>query len=232
MNVMKRLVVKILLLVSIPIILVLGCRRRKSHIDPVMHFLQEMINRSDEPDIDQRLRLAISKWQNGVVDPEPILIRGIIGDTAIRGEEIMFLTLITFDEDVDLVGFVIEEEHMDSNGNSTMLMEKYPVLTHISDLGVVMWKGIPVLVRDKSQRKPDDQWQKYVSTPLQQLEEEYMRRTKKIYWSWRDTLPPVWVSVPEPNRVDVWIRVYDRAGHLSERVALVHEPRKAKWRGN
>jgi len=144
----------------------------------------------------------------------------------VRDGERMFLMLVTYDENADLVGIVIEEERADSNGVRTTILEEYPVFTHLSDLGVVGFKFIPVLVRDKNQRKPEDQWQKYVSITRQQLQDEYMKRLKIKYWSWRDTLPQVWVSIPEPNKVDVRLRAYDRAGHLSEGISLVYKPRK------
>lgn len=217
-------VVKMLLLVSIPMLLMFGCSRRKTNSDTVMHSLQEIINRSrDRIEVEQRARLAILKWQNGVADGEPFLIDVAMTKSRVRDGERIFLMLVIYDEDVDIVGFAIEEERVDSNGVRTTLLEEYPVFTHLLDRGVVEFKFIPVLVRDENQRKPEDQWQKYMSTPRQQLREEYMRRLKKKYWSWRDTLPPVWVSVSEPNKVDVRLRAYDRAGHLSEWVSLVHE---------
>jgi len=204
-----------------------GCGRKKTNSDPILNSLQEILHRSgNRVEVQQRARLAISKWQNGVADPEPILIDMALTKSRVEDGERMFIMLVTFDEDADLIGFVIEEEHVDSNGIRTTILEKYPVFTHLDNSGVVRFIFVPVLVRDENQRKPEDQWQKYVSTPRQQLREEYMRRLKKKYWSWRDTLPPVCISVPEPNKLDVRLCVYDRTGHLSEQVSLVHEPRK------
>ncbi len=179
----------------------------------------------------QRTQLAMSKWQDGVTDPKPFLIDVAMMTASVEDgedgeyEERMVLVLITYDEDADYIGCVVEEECVDSNGVTTTLEEKYPVYTHL-DRGVVRFSSFPVLLRDKNQRKPEEQWQKYVSTPLQQLRKEYMKRLKKTYWSWRDTLPPLWVSIPEPNKVYVRLRVYDRAGHQSEQINLVYEPRK------
>lgn len=223
----KQLLVKILLIVSFLIPVTFSCGKRKTHSDPILYSLQEIIHRSgDRGDVQQRAQLAISKWQNGVEDPEPFLIDVAMTRSRVKDGERMFLMLVTFDEDTDLIGFVIEEEHVDSNGARTKLQEKYPVFTHIDNSGVVRFTFVPVMVRNENQRKPEDQWQNYVSTPLQQLREEYMRRLKKKYWSWRDTLPPVWVSVPEPNKIDVRLCAYDEAGHISEQVSLVHELRK------
>ena len=222
-------VVKILLFVFFLILTTSGCDKRKARSDPVLDYLRWIVNKSgDRVNMRQRAQLAMSKWQDGVTDPEPFLI-----DVAIRGADVedgerMLLMLVIYDEDADYIGCVVEEEYVDSNGVTTTLVEKYPVFTHLSDWGEVGFKFIPVLVRDENQRKHEEKWQKYVSTPLQQLRREYKKRLKKTYWSWGDTLPPVWVSIPEPNKVYVRLRAYDRAGHQSEQINLVCEPRTRK----
>ena len=219
-------VVKILLFVSFLILTTSGCDKRKACSDPVLDHLRWIVDRSgDRVNMRQRAQLAMSKWQDGVTDPEPFLI-----DVALQGADVedggrMLLMLVIYDEDADYIGCVVEEEYVDSNGVTTTLVEKYPVYAHL-DRGEVRFSFVPVLLRDKNQRKPDEQWQKYVSTPLQQLQKEYMKRLKKTHWSWRDSLPQVWVSIPEPNKVYVRLRAYDRAGHQSEQMNLVYEPRK------
>ncbi len=174
----------------------------------------------------QRAQLAMSKWQDGVMDPVPFIIDTIMMTRSDEDGGGTTLVMVIYDEDADYIGCVVEEECVDSNGVTTTLVEKYPVFTHLSDWGVVEFKFIPVLVRDENQRKPEEKWQKYVSTPLQQLRKEYKKRLKKTYCSWGDTLPPVWVSIPDPNKVYVRLRAYDRAGHQSEQINLVYEPRK------
>ncbi len=222
----KHLLVKILLFVSFLILTTSGCDKRKARSDPVLDYLRWIVSKSgDRVNMRQRAQLAMSKWQDGVTDPEPFLI-----DVAMRGANVedggrMSLVLIIYDEDADYIGCVVEEEYVDSNGVTTTLVEKYPVFTHV-DRGEVHFRFVPVLLRDKNQRKPDEQWQKYVSTPLQQLQKEYKKRLKKTHWSWRDSLPQVWVSIPEPNKVYVRLRAYDRAGHQSEQMNLVYEPIK------
>jgi hypothetical protein len=221
----KRVVAKMVVLVSFLMVASCGCRGTKAPADPMMESFQLFRDWfSDRADVQQRIELAISKWQNGVPDPEPILMHAVIAESS----EGVLLVLVTFDEDADVLGFVIEEERVDPNRVRMALSERYPVFTHLDPRGIAQFKPFPVQVRDEDQRKPDDQWQTYVSTPLQQLREEYMRRLNKEYASWRDTLPPVWVSVPEPNKVDVRLRVYDEAGHLSEPVSLFRKPPKVR----
>ena len=231
----KRVVMKILCLALFLIPVMFGCSMRKTPSDIILGELQWHAYRfadMNQVDAEQRVRLAISKWQNGVVDPEPILIEAFL-KTSIDGER-CYLALNTFDEDADLAGFVIKEEHVDSNGVRATLVEEYPVFTHSSYQNVAGFKTIPVMVRDGSQRKPKDQWQEYLSTPRQQLEDEYKKRLKSDFAGtykegfWKDTLPPILVSVPQPNKVYVQLYVYDRAGHVSERVSLVHVPRKER----
>lgn len=223
----KRIVVKILLLMSLLILATFGCGKRESprDPDPILDPLRLIIQQSgDRVDMRQRAKLAISNWQDGVMDPEPFLIDAAIKTSRVEDGERMFLTLVIYDEDFDYVGCVIEEEHVDSNDVRTTLVEKYPIFTHL-DCNVVRFCLVPVLELDENQRKHEEQWQKYVNTPRQQLRKEYMRRLKKKYW-WRDTLPPVWLSIPEPNKVYVRLGAYDRAGHQSEQINLVYEPRK------
>jgi hypothetical protein len=43
---------------------------------------------------------------------------------------------------------------------------------------------------------------------------------------WEDTLPPVWISIPEPNSVVVSLYVYDKAGYRSNEVRLLDRLRK------
>lgn len=37
-------------------------------------------------------------------------------------------------------------------------------------------------------------------------------------------MPPIYISVPDPNRVKVLISIYDRAGNESESVELLATP--------
>jgi len=220
-------VVKIQLFVSFMILTTSGCDKRKACSDPVLDYLRGIVHRSgDRVNMRQRAQLAMSKWQDGVTDPEPFLIDVAMMTASVEEGERMLLMLVIYDEDADHIGCVVEEEYVDSNGVTTTLEEKYPVFTHLSDWAVVEFKFFPVLVRDENQRKPEEQWQKYVSTSLQQLRKEYKKRLKKTYCSWGDTLPPVWVSIPESNKVYVRLGAYDRAGHQSEQINLVYEPRK------
>ena len=233
---MKRLLMmKILLLVSFLILPMSGCDDKKENdkkniSDPVSvsDLLSELVNRSEDINMKQRSQLAISKWQDGVVEPEPFLISATMKTVGGEEGDIMSLTLIIYDEDADFVGFEVEEEHVDSNGVITArLVERYPVFTYLpyASNEVILFQFIPVLIRDKDQRKPEEQWLKYINTPLQQQKEDYKKRTNKN-WTWLKTLPPVWLSIPNPSELNIYVRVFDKAGHLSEKVHMVYSQKK------
>jgi hypothetical protein len=40
----------------------------------------------------------------------------------------------------------------------------------------------------------------------------------------------VWISIPEPNKVDVYVYVYDRAGHKSDPLKLPPPPREGDYK--
>jgi hypothetical protein len=227
---------KIMLLVSLLILTISGCDDKKNNDKKdisapvsVSDVLKGLVNNSKvDINLKQHAQLAMSKCEDGVMEPEPILIDAIMKTVGVEEGEIMSLRLIIYDEDADFIGFVVEEEHLDSNGVITaQIVEKYPVFTYLpyASSSELLWQFIPVWVRDENQRKPEEQWLKYINTPLQQQKDEYKKRTNKN-WTWLKTLPPVWLSIPEPDKLNVYVQVYDRAGHLSERIRVVYSQKK------
>lgn len=55
-----------------------------------------------------------------------------------------------------------------------------------------------------------------------EIEETSLKRNARSY---RDTMPPVYITVPEPNGVAVWIRPYDGAGNP------IHSCQNPAWSG-
>jgi hypothetical protein len=204
-----------------------GCRR-----DPVVEWLEydkEKAKAKGHPDIEQRCVLCLSKWQNRTLDPEPILVTAPLVRTATESGR-WYLSLEAFDEDKDTVGVGIREEYTDVNGLKTGLTEEYAAFVHQMMSEVMRLLICPVQIRDADQRKDAQRWDQYVkgegihaSRPLSAVR-------------WRETLPPVWVSVPEPNRVDVYVYVYDQAGHKSNLLPPLREgdytpsPEELFWR--
>ena len=195
--------------------------------DPVIWVLTDIIKTTDLPvHVRNRAEFAISQWQNDVVDCKPILVNAVLG----KPQEVdkVLLALIIFDEDKDTVGFVIKEEYVNSSGVKTTLEEDYPAYVHCLPFAVVDAHWVAVQIRDKHQQKDEQLWNEYVSTDFEQLVNEYIQSNNFSIESfypgrfWEDTLPPVWVSISEPNKVDVWVWVYDKAGNRSEAVRLLN----------
>ena len=161
----------------------------------------------------ERAEVALAKWQNKVVDPEPILIYALLERPS--GLEQVFLRFMTFDEDLDLAGFGINEHHTCADGSTKEFMEQYPVFVNRpgffygADIHI-----IPIHIRDADQHKPEQKWQEYLDG-----EGIDLNRMKSGEY-WRNTLPEIWISIPEPNDVEVEVYIYDRAGHKSQPVKL------------
>ena len=88
----------------------------------------------------------------------------------------------------------------------------------------------PIQIRDKHQRKNVCLWLEYANWNLDGLIREYV---DKWQHDGRDTsprevprkeTPPIYISVPDPNRMHVFMSVYDRAGHESESIKLLATP--------
>lgn len=218
-----------LLIVNVLLIVGSGCSKDSSEskdFDSVIYVLKESVKNAEVPvDVKKHAELAISKWKNGIIDQKPILVKAVLGKP--KGIDQVLLAFIIFDEDRDTVGFVIKEEYIDSNGLKTTLEEDYPAYIHCLPFEVADAHWVPVSIRDTGQQKDSQLWQEYIKTDFNELVNEYSK-TDKISLEgfypgkfWEDTLPPVWVSIPEPDKVNVWVYVYDKAGNKSEAVKLL-----------
>ncbi|MBW7990191.1 MAG: hypothetical protein FVQ84_09280 [Planctomycetes bacterium] len=208
MNIWK--LVQTLFVVFIIVLVIPGCNR-----DPVIEelkHLKEKAKTKDFVDEERHIESALSKWQNQTVDPEPILLTGDLSKS--RGHEHMYLGFITFDEDMDVYGLGINEVYTDVNSMKVSLTEEYPAFVHRMKPEVLDFRLFPVQIRDAGQRKNEQQWDKYVKG--EGIDVNEVRELNL----WRATLPPVWVSIPEPNGVNVYVYIYDRAGNKSDPIKL------------
>lgn len=221
-----------------------GCKESSQELDPnILYFENNPLRKI--PDVNERMCLAIDNYQNKKMDPEPILLHAwlIIHVKQDRRENV-YLNLEVFDEDVDLIGFLVKEESRDPNGTVHTLEEEYPALVHNPSLLVASTYRIPIFIRKNNQRKDEKRWQDYISMNFDNLKEqvakhhervtlppsskealvypiEMMESWDKIRKQWEESLPPVWLSIPEPNNTTIWIQVYDKAGHKSNIVNLI-----------
>jgi hypothetical protein len=194
---------------------IFGCRAVKTpEQDPNAYVTEELANFTNwsVPDsaAKQRAQLALSQWQNGVLDREPILLAAIL--TKAQGASMPEIVLFAFDEDKDLLGIGVIERQKDG----AEYAEEYPVYVHARPSRVIDTRPVPVYLRNKGQQKDESRWEEYVRGD--KIDEWSIRHVDRYY---QDTMPPVYVSLPDPNKVDVLVYLYDRGGNKSPPVEVV-----------
>ncbi len=196
---------------------------KEKKFEPFYHGLTQSFfeSRSSLKDQKRRNEIVHQMLNNDIVDPEPVLIDAIrqvfdtLYDTSGR------LELIVYDEDKDIAGLRIKERYIDPNGDVFTFQEDYPVW--IDTLKPPAYGHESVNMRFRL-RKDENQWQEYVDhvKQVQQL----VSKQKENGSEELDIEPPkkemplVWMSSPEPNKVRVFVSVYDRAGNESEYVEI------------
>jgi len=205
-----------------------GCKR-----DPALYqlnWMKEKAVKNGQDLKEQRVELALSKWQNGRLDSEPILLSAALGKPV--GRETGRLSFYTFDEDKDIVGFGIVEEYTDSNGSRTTLTEEYETTEkrqYPRDEAVQSFI-VRVEIRDAGQRKDEQRWNEYLEAKPDDVD---ARGDLAPAGETLPAMPPIWISIPEPNHVDVRIYTYDQQGHKSQPFRVVNFiPRDESIGGN
>jgi len=196
---------------------ILGCKKHdpvSASSDRVVYVIRKaMKNQSWPEDVHQRAASAISHWENGVRDSRPIVILACLTQ-AVDSEETDFAILV-FDEDKDIIGIGVKETHILPSRATEVIDETYPIAIHapydfdaIVDLYI-----LPFEVRTGNQHKDEYLWQTYVDRKAETF--------AGLDAKWKHVVPPAWISIPEPNKVDVWVYAYDKAGNKSEPVKLL-----------
>jgi hypothetical protein len=221
----------------------IGCKEKKSEygLDYNMSLLEHPFVKGYQPDIRERFKLAVEKYQNKTIDTEPILLREGWFVQRNKSEEFV-LVISVFDEDKDLLGIIVKEETQNTKGTVSILEEEYPVfISYPHILGSDNYK-ISFSIRKNNQRKDDKLWEAFTLMDFSELKkkgDKYISNVLKpppsvlesfseiidtkerdaLIREWLQTLPPLWISIPDPN-TSVWIQVYDKAGHKSNTVQL------------
>jgi hypothetical protein len=233
--------------------LITGCKQSSDDIDPNkvefevnMEFFEDLTS-TQFPDIKERAKLAIKKYKNKTIDPDPILLYSTLLQPI--GREDVHLLLSVFDEDEDLLGFVVREEIQGPDGIVEILEEKYPVYFNCPFLLVVSYCEFSIVRRETGQKKDEKKWEEFLSTDFSELKkreneineilnispspgepfsetQEKWRMIDEIKRQWQESLPLIYISIPEPNHKTVWIRVYDNAGNKSNFVKLIDQTRQ------
>ncbi len=164
---------------------------------------------ADANDVQVRKRRALSMWRNGVPDGEPVIFYAVL---TYPSHVPNALWLSIFHEDRDLMGIGIREERLRDDGQSLVREEQYPVYIHTSGDSDEVTDGsvVPVQIRDREQEMNAQQWAEYTQIHVD-----------KLTTNWEESLPPVWISLPDPGRINVYVYVYDQSGHKSVPAELV-----------
>lgn len=158
-------------------------------------------------------------------DPKPVLTKVALEDMGFGTDSLGFLTLIVHEGDHDLYGLRIKEQYTDANGTTITIQEDYPVWID-SPYGP-SWNSnrVPVGFRRHKNQKL---WQEYLAHV--RAHQEWANKKKQAGQQddidaldikvRKEEMPPVWISVPEPNQVRVFVSVYDKAGNESDSIEV------------
>lgn len=214
-----------------------GCRRSSLSENGGVRLLQMLIDKSwTPPDAKERARLAMKQYREGTLSVEPTLVVASLSSS--EGWDEVELGLVVCDANEDLRGVILREESVDSNGVKTVLTEHYPFYAHWIGPGVVNLHLVEIGLRDNGQRKDENAWAAYLAMDFPAAMQEALDTGNlkvdpdaMVPWDdplwdarlrfWRETLPPIWVSNPDPNGTKVWVQVCDQEGHKSNTVELV-----------
>lgn len=187
-------------------IIFLGCPKKVSMLSD-REAMEEVVSRSGfsiYEEVPKNLDLMISQFENQKINPEPVIvIAALIGTEEINPKG---LNIFCYDEDKDVIGIGIKEKYTDSNGIVTNLIEEYPVAYFRKYPTNIPALAVPIDIRNSNQRKSEKDWKDYIDS------QNIVADNRQ---DWYSTLPIVWISMPEPNKTEVEVYVYDRGGHKS-----------------
>ena len=167
---------------------------------------------------------ALGKQQNASVDSKPILRSAIPETLELDDWPGSSLRLTIEGEYQNLLGLRIREQHVDVNGTAFTIEEDYPVW--IDSTYSPSWNGKSVNVHFR-QYKDEKKWKRYLedirlSRELAAKNKEAQDAGEPIFdiETTKMDMPPVCISVPEDDKVRVFVSVYDKEGNESESVEI------------
>ena len=126
----------------------------------------------------------------------------------------------------DMAGLRVKEHHVDVNGTTFTIEEDYPVWIDSPPIYSPSWQDSSINVHFR-QYKNEKQWKRYLEDI--QMRRELASKNKEAQDAGEPVfdistekmkMPPVWICVPEPDKVRVFVSVYDHAGNESEAVEI------------
>jgi hypothetical protein len=181
----------------------------------------------------ERIQHAIDTYKNKTMDSTPILVWAGLGKPV--GSEEIKIYLFILDEDIDLLGFTVNEVSTDPNGTSVALEEDYPIFAHCPmAVAEVNGYGFSISARNDEQRKDERLWADHVGMDFDARVKEqagpeppesadwsrYSQYADRRFELWKSSLPPIYISIPDSDKINVKIHVYDKAGNISNTVQL------------
>lgn len=119
-------------------------------------------------------------------------------------------TLFIYDEDKDLDGFVIKEEHVNDLGQREIIEDTYPLFTHFTPLDIFDTIWFPFHPRTESDRKDEALWGMFLENRMNIAELNI------------GDYPPIYISTPDDDKITVWVWLYDKLGNKSNEVKLLN----------
>lgn len=216
-------------------LVVTGCKKVPKLSDPNMAEFERWSRLPWAADAKERRQYAVDTYKNKTMDPIPILIYTALGKPV--GSKEIKIYLFVLDEDKDLLGFTVTEESQDPNGTAITLEEDYPIFAHCPAVGVVNGYGFSISARNDEQRKDERLWADHVGMdfdagvkkqigpePPESSADwfhEYVQYASRVFELWKSSVPPIYISTPNSDKINVQIHVYDKAGNISNTVDLV-----------
>jgi len=228
------------LILIIALLVVTGCKKVPKLSDLYMDTLEKWSSRELGPETRKNLSHAIKTYKNKMMDPTPILIEA--GLTQAIGDEQIILFSRILDEDEDILGFVIKEESQDQNGVVTTLEEDYPAFIHDPRIGVANTYAFDISTRKGEHRKNIKDWEDHLAMDFDsQVKQQigppppdssedwyhkYEQYSTRVFKLWKSSLPTIYISIPDHDKINVRIYVYDKAGNKSNTAELVNHTRE------
>lgn len=197
----------------INLILYFGCTKDNnenySEKAPFLYGLERASQNLNFPqESRQRATAAIELWENGSLDSEPFVIVTYLFN-AVGEPDIVRLSVMIYDEDKDFLGVqILEKRNADKE---FVLREEYPVFYHDVIPYPVEMCSFEVELRKNNFTKNEKAWNNYLNA---HLEEEHYKQLNN---------PSIYISMPEPNVLDVFVSAYDKAGNYSEPVKVINK---------
>ncbi len=221
----------VLFLYIIISLLLTGCKKSPKLGDYHMKQFERWSRLPWAADAKERIQYAIDTYKNKTMDRTPILIYAGLGKPV--GSEEIKIYLFVLDEDKDLLGFTVNEVSPDPNGTPVALEEDYPIFAHCPAVAVANGYGFSISARNDEQRKDERLWVDHVGTdfdsqvkkqigpePPEPSVDWFREYDDRMFELWKSSVPPIYISIPDSDKINVKIHVYDKAGNISNTVEL------------